>query len=276
MMNTGLTGEEIAEEITFPDELEDFWPNRGYYGTVKHNSRAVYQRYLGWYTGNPADLDVLPPVAAAKKYVEYMGGEAEVLKRAKADYDKGEYRWAAMVLKHIVFANPDSVNGKNLLADAFEQMAYQAESGPWRSVYLQGANELRNGVPNVEAASAASPDTIAAMPPEMVFDYLSVRLNGPKAAGKDIRLNWTFSDLGKTYGLHVLNGVLNHREKPLPDPNATVTLTKQAMNEIQLGKVTIDQAVGNGSVRVSGNQGSVTEFFGLLDDFPFWFNIVTP
>ncbi len=145
---------------------------------LRHNSRAVYQRYMGWYDANPSDLNDLPPEPAAKKYVEYMGGEEAVLERAQADFDKGEYRWVAMALKHVVFANPNSVAGKNLLADTYEQLGYQAESGPWRSVYLQGALELRNGVPAAGGIDTASPDTISAMPPDMLFDYLAVRLNG--------------------------------------------------------------------------------------------------
>jgi alkyl sulfatase BDS1-like metallo-beta-lactamase superfamily hydrolase len=128
------------------------------YGTLKHNSRAVYQRYMGWYDANPSSLDNLPPEPAAKKYVEYMGGEAAVLTKAKADFDKGEYRWVAEALKHVVFANPDNADAKGLLADAFEQLGYQAESGPWRSVYLQGAFELRNGVPKAGGFNPASPE----------------------------------------------------------------------------------------------------------------------
>ncbi|KHO27536.1 hypothetical protein QQ44_05190 [Mycolicibacterium setense] len=276
MMNNGMVGSEIAEEISLPPELNNFWPDRGYYGTLKHNSRAVYQRYMGWYDGNPSDLDDLPPVEAAKKYVEYMGGEDAILEKAKKDFDAGNYRWTAMVLKQVVFANPDSVNGKNLLADSYEQMGYQAESGPWRSIYLQGAYELRNGVPTAGGTDTASPDTIAAMPPEMMFDYLGVRLNGPKAAGKKILLNVDFTDLKKQYGLTVENGVLNYSAGLLPQSDATLKLTKATMNDIQMGKVQLNDAISANNVTLEGNKQSVDEFVGLLDTFPFWFNIVTP
>ena len=276
LMNQGLVGSEIAEEIQFPPELNDFWPDRGYYGTLKHNSRAVYQRYMGWYDGNPSDLDDLPPQEAAKKYVEYMGGEEAILEKAKNDFDNGNYRWTAMVLKQVVFANPDSVHGKNLLADSYEQLGYQAESGPWRSVYLQGAYELRNGVPDVATTNTASPDTIKAMPPEMLFDYLAVRLNGPKAAGKNITLNVNFTDLRKEYGLTVENGVLNYAPTPVPNANARVTLTKAKMDDIQMGNVKLADAISANDVTIDGNRGSFDEFMGLLDTFPFWFNIVTP
>lgn len=276
MMNQGLVGSEIAEEIQFPPELGNFWPDRGYYGTLKHNSRAVYQRYMGWYDGNPSDLDDLPPADAAKKYVEYMGGEDAILDKAKKDFDNGNYRWTAMVLKQVVFANPDSVNGKNLLADSYEQMGYQAESGPWRSVYLQGAYELRNGVPASGGTDTASPDTIEAMPPEMMFDYLGVRLNGPKAAGKNIKLNVTFDDLKQDYTLFVENGVLNYAPGKIGDANASLTLSKETMNQIQMGKLKLDDGIDQKKVTVDGNRDSVTDFIGLMDTFPFWFNIVTP
>lgn len=276
LMNEGLVGSEIAEEIRMPPELNNFWPDRGYYGTLKHNSRAVYQRYMGWYDGNPSDLDDLPPVESAKKYVEYMGGEGAILDKAKKDIDAGNYRWAAMVLKHVVFANPQSVNGKNLLADAYEQMGYQAESGPWRSVYLQGAYELRNGVPTAGGTDVASPDTINAMPPEMMFDYLGVRLNGPKAGGKNIKLNVTFDDLNKDYTLVVENGVLNYEPGKVPDANASLKLSKATMNEIQLGKLKLNDGIDQKKVALEGDRQSVDEFVGLLDTFPFWFNIVTP
>src|SRR5262245_48881873 len=192
LLNEGYTGVELSNMIKLPPELDQQWYNRGYYGTVRHNTRAVYQRYMGFYDANPSTLDELPPEVAAKKYVEYMGGAAAVLKKAKADFDKGEYRWVAEAVKHVVFADPNNREGKELLADAYEQMGYQAESGPWRSVYLQGAFELRNGVPQAGGINTASPDTIKAMPPEMTFDYFAVRLNGPKAAGKKIALNIDF------------------------------------------------------------------------------------
>jgi alkyl sulfatase BDS1-like metallo-beta-lactamase superfamily hydrolase len=255
--------------------LDQFWPNRGYYGTLRHNSRAVYQRYMGWYDANPSSLNDLPPEPEAKKYVEYMGGEAAVLKRAQADFDKGEYRWVAKALKHVVFANPDSKEGKSLLADTYEQLGYQAESGPWRGVYLQGAFELRNGVPKAGGVNSASPDTIKAMPPEMLFDYLAVRLNGPKAAGKKIFLNIDFTDLKKNYGLAVENAVLNHG-KPLEKADAKITLTKGTLDAIQLKEVTLEQAITKGDIKIEGRREALGEFLALLDTFPFWFNIVTP
>jgi len=276
LMNKGYNGEEIAEMIKLPASLESLWSGRGYYGSLRHNARAVYQRYMGWYDGNPSDLNNLPPVDAAKKYVEYMGGEDAILNKAQADFDKGEYRWIATALKHVVFANPDSKAGKELLAKAYEQLGYQAESGPWRSVYLQGAFELRNGVPTIAAPSTASPDTIRAMSPEMLFDFLGVRLNAEKAEGKTLTLNVNFIDIGKAYTLTVENSVLNYTEKQVSDADATATLTKVALDDVQLGKATIEQKVQSGEIKVEGNRDAFPQFLGLFDDFDYWFNIVTP
>jgi alkyl sulfatase BDS1-like metallo-beta-lactamase superfamily hydrolase len=276
LLNKGYTGEEISEMIKLPPELDRYWPNRGYYGTLRHNARAVYQRYMGWYDANPSDLNNLPPADAARKYVEYMGGDAAIMRRARADFDKGEYRWVAEALKHVVFADPSNRAAVQLLADTYEQLGYQAESGPWRSIYLQGAYELRNGVPKSGGVNSASPDTIRAMPPELLFDYLAVRLNGPRAAGKKISLNVNFSDLNKQYALVVENGVLNHSTQLADAPDATLTLSKATLDRIQLGEATLASAAGDGSIKIEGRREAFDEFVGLLDNFPFWFNIVTP
>jgi alkyl sulfatase BDS1-like metallo-beta-lactamase superfamily hydrolase len=276
LMNQGYTGVELSNLITPPPELANEWFNRGYYGTVKHNSRAVYQRYMGFYDANPSTLDELPPVEAAAKYVQYMGGADAVLKKARTDFDKGEYRWVAMALKHVVFADPENVAARALLADAYEQMGYQAESGPWRSVYLQGANELRNGVPSRGGVITANPDTIRAMSPELLFDYLGVRLNGAKAAGKTLALNVVFPELKQHYGLRVENGVLSYSKRLGAEPDATLSLSKDTLARVQLGQVTLDDAIAAGDVKVDGRKEAVGEFFGMLDTFDFWFNIVTP
>ncbi|MGQ7247770.1 alkyl/aryl-sulfatase [Halomonas sp. V046] len=276
MLNEGYTDGEIAEKLDPPDAIDNAWYNRGYYGTKKHDSRAVYQRYMGWYDANPANLDPLPPEPAAKKYVEYMGGEAAILAKAQADYDNGEYRWVAEALKHVVFANPDNQAAKNLLADAFEQMGYQAESGPWRNVYLQGAFELRNGVPTEGGVNSTSPDTIRAMPVEMLFDYLSIRTNGERAAEADIDIALHFEDLDKQYTLSINNGSMKYVEGAVADADANVTLTKAVLDRIQLGETTLAEARDGGDLSVSGDEQAFADFLGMLDAPPFWFNIVTP
>ncbi|HHY0446967.1 alkyl/aryl-sulfatase [Vibrio parahaemolyticus] len=276
LMNQGYIGSEISEMIEFPDEIGKTWSSRGYYGTLRHNSRAVYQRYMGWYNGNPSDLNNLPPTDAAVKYVEYMGGEQEAIKKAQADFDKGNYRWVAEVLKHVVFANPESGKGKALLADAYEQMGYQAESGPWRSVYLQGAYELRNGTPSAGGTNVASPDIIKNMPPEMLFDYLAVRILPEKAAGKAFVMNLNFTDLDEKYSLYVENSVLNHTTKIAEKPDVSLVLTKATLDDVQLGNITLEKAIADGQIKLDGNPQVLKDFVGMLDNFNFWFNIVTP
>ncbi|MNF53064.1 SCP-2 sterol transfer family protein [compost metagenome] len=231
---------------------------------------------MGWYDGNPANLDKLPPQPAAKKYVEYMGGSAAVLEKAKVDFAKGEYRWVAEAAKQVVFAEPDNAAAKNLLADSYEQLGYQAESGPWRSIYLQGAFELRNGKPAAGGAATASPDVIRAMTPEMLFDYLAVRLNGERAAGKKLVLNYNFTDLGKSYALTVENGVLTYEANADANADVGLTMSKTALEDIQLGKATLEQKVAAGELKFDGNPQAFGEFMGLLDSFDFWFDIVTP
>lgn len=276
LMNQGYIGSEISEMIEFPDEIGKSWSSRGYYGTLRHNSRAVYQRYMGWYNGNPSDLNNLPPADTAVKYVEYIGGEAEAIKKAQVDFDKGNYRWVAEVIKHVVFANPDSDRGKALLADAYEQLGYQAESGPWRSVYLQGAFELRNGTPSAGGTTVASPDIIKNMPPEMLFDYLAVRILPEKAAGKAFVMNINFTDLDEKYSLYVENSVLNHTKKLAKKPDMSLDLTKATLDDVQLGNVTLEKAIADGTIKIDGDPNVLKDFVSMLDNFNFWFNIVTP
>ncbi|EPT1631832.1 alkyl/aryl-sulfatase [Vibrio parahaemolyticus] len=276
LMNQGYIGSEISEMIEFPNEINNTWSSRGYYGTLRHNSRAVYQRYMGWYNGNPSDLNNLPPTDAADKYVEYIGGEEATINKAQADFDQGNYRWVAEVLKHVVFANPESEKGKALLADAYEQMGYQAESGPWRSVYLQGAYELRNGVPGSGGLTTASPDIIKNMPPEMLFDYLAVRILPEKAAGKAFVMNMNFTDLDEKYSLYVENSVLNHTKKLAEKPDVSLELTKATLDDVQLGNITLEKAIADGSIKLDGDPQVLKDFVGMLDNFNFWFNIVTP
>lgn len=277
LMNQGYTGEEISEMIKLPPSLESFWPGRGYYGTLQFNSRAVYQRYMGWYDGNPSNLNNLPPVEAAKKYVRYMGGSEAVIKLAKEDFAKGEYRWTATVLKHVVFADPENKTAKELLADVYEQLAYQAESGPWRSIYLQGAYELRNGLPSDSQPTSVSVDTIKAMTPDLLFDYLGVRLNPKKAEGKKIALNMIFPDIKKEYMLTVSNSVLNYYACGLLEKaDATITIPKSVLNQIQFGGKTVEEALKDGDIKIEGRKEAVSEFFSLFDKFSVWFNVVIP
>jgi alkyl sulfatase BDS1-like metallo-beta-lactamase superfamily hydrolase len=276
LTNQGYTMLEIAEMIELPDSLASEWYIRGYYGTVNHDVKAVYQKYIGWYDANPANLHCLPPEQASKKYVEYMGDPQAVIARARVDFQKGDYRWVAQAMNHVVFAYPDNMEARNLEADALEQLGYQAESATWRNCYLTGAYELRNDK-LVAARSYASADIIKAMTIPMVFDYLGVRLNGPKANGKKIILNWDFTDVGEKYILNLENSTLTTMpDRQAADANATLTLTRAALDTILSGQMTLVQAVSSGQLKIAGNSLKFMELFSLLDTFKPDFNIVLP
>lgn len=277
MANQGLTRDEIAANFKLPSGLEKSWASRGYYGSVSHDVKATYVFYLGWFNGNPATLNELPPVDAAKKYVDYMGGADAIMQKAKTDYAQGNYRWVAQVTNNIVFADPSNREARNLEADALEQMGYQAESGPWRNFYLTGAQELRNGVVKGATPNTASPDTVKAMSPEMFFDYLAVHINGEKAANAQAVFNVDLgADDGK-YKLELENGVLNHSaDTQASNADASITLNRATLNKIILKEESLKQAEEKGDVQISGNHAKLDEFLGYLDSFDFWFNMVTP
>ena len=276
LANKGLTMTEIAEQLELPDSTGKQWHNRGYYGSVNHNAKAVYQRYLGWYDSNPANLHPLPPVEAGKKYVEFMGGAEVIMNKAKESIAKGDYRWAAEVLKHVVFADPDNQAARNLQADALEQLGYQTENPTWRNEYLMGAFELRNGVPNLPAINTSSPDMVAAMSPDLLLDYMGVRINGPKATGKHLRINWKQPE-GQTYAIELRNGVLIYTaDKSFDNADATLTVDKLGFAGLMMGGATLDKEVAGGKAKLDGGADKVNELLGLLDTFPGMFNIVTP
>lgn len=249
MANQGLTRDEIAANFKLPSGLEKSWASRGYYGSVSHDVKATYVFYLGWFNGNPATLNELPPVDAAKKYVDYMGGADAIMQKAKTDYAQGNYRWVAQVTNNIVFADPSNKEARNLEADALEQMGYQAESGPWRNFYLTGAQELRNGVVKGATPNTASPDTVKAMSPEMFFDYLAVHINGEKAANAQAVFNVDLGADGGKYKLELENGVLNHSaDAQASNADASITLNRATLNKIILKEESLKQAEEKGDV----------------------------
>lgn len=277
LANHGYKMVEIAEMIELPESLATVWSNRGYYGSVNHDVKSTYVNYLGWFDGNPATLHVLPEVESSKKYVEFMGGSDAVLSKAQEYYDKGEYRWVAEVVNHVVFAEPDNQAAKNLQADALEQLGYQAESGPWRNFYLSGAKELREGVKKLGAPDTASPDTIKAMNLELLFDWVAMRLNGPTADGKTITLNFDFTDTNEKYVLGLENSAIHYsKNKQSDNADATVTLKRSTLNNVLLGQGTLDDNIKSGDITVDGDQTKLGELVSMLDTFEFWFNIVTP
>ena len=278
LANHGLTMDEVAEELALPDALGRDFSARGYYGTVNHNAKAVVQRYLGWFDGNPANLHPHPPEAAARRYVEYMGGADEVLRRARASFDEGDYRWVAEVVNHVVFAEPGNDEARRLEADALEQLGYQAESGPWRGFYLTAAQELRHGHPQGAGSGVTvSRDVVAAMTTELLLDFLGVRLHGARAAEVALSLTLRVTDRDEVWAVGIERGALHAVEgRPASGAVAEVSLGHGALAELVLGTSDLDQQLAAGAVAVEGDADALRTLAGLLDTFTIWYPIVTP
>jgi alkyl sulfatase BDS1-like metallo-beta-lactamase superfamily hydrolase len=277
LMNHGLTAAEIAETIKLPASLEGAWHGRGYYGHIRHNVKAIYQKYLGWYDANPVNLDPLPPVESGKKYVEYMGGADAILARARKDFAKGEFRFVAQAVSHLVFAEPDNQAARAMLADTFEQLGYAAESSTWRNAYLFGAQELRHGMPKTPGRPPMARETLAALRTEQLWDVLGVRLNGAKAEGKHIVLNWKFTDTGESFALTLENCALTYAEGvQAENADAGFTLERSTFDEVIAKQTSFPEAVGVGKIKVAGNPVRLAELMALMDEFPRMFEIVEP
>ena len=222
MINQGYTGAEIAELITLPPALAAAWHTHGYYGSVSHNVKAIYQRYMGWFDGNPAHLWEHPPVEGARRHVEFMGGPAEVVRKAQKSFDEGDYRWVAQVLNYVIFADPENVAAKALQADTLEQLGYGSENGTWRNFYLTGALELREGSVGTPTQTNA-PDIVAALSVAQLFDTLALRVDGPRAWDTRLVIDWEITDQGQTHrmalerpGPDLPHGAGKRRPGPLP------------------------------------------------------------
>jgi alkyl sulfatase BDS1-like metallo-beta-lactamase superfamily hydrolase len=277
LANSGYDMIEAAEMLKLPEALQQEWSLRGYYGTTNHNVKAAIDKQFGWFNGNPATLHPLPRVEAAKKYVEYMGGADAIVQKAQADFDKGNYRWVMQVLMQVVYADPSNMAARNLMADASEQLGYQTEAGTWRGWYMSAAKDLREGVKPMPVAVFASPDTVSAMPLELYFDYLSIRLNGPRAEGKTIKMNLDFPDTKEKYLLVVQYGVLQyHKGQQAKDADVGLTLSRDTLNQIIAGKLKADQGIQNGTIKVDGDPKKFEEFVSLLDTFDPWYQVVMP
>lgn len=277
LLNHGLTASEIAESIELPPEISQKWHTRDYYGAVKHNAKAIYQHYLGWYDANPATLDPLPASDTAKKAIAYMGGVDAAVARAEIDFEVGEYRWVAQVMSQAVYADPTHAKARALLADTFEQLGYLAESSTWRNAYLFGAHELRNGMPNLPGRTPVSPDTMAALSTSQIFDSLAIRLNGPKAFGRRIILDWTFPDTLESAAMTLENATLNHVMGRYADaPDVRITLTRSDLNAVITGQTTFKDATTAGRIAFTGNPEKVAELFSLFDVNARMFEIVEP
>ena len=276
MMNSGMTPEEISAALTMPPGLERDWSLRGYYGTLSQDAHAVYQRYLGWYDGNPAHLNPLPPVEAAKKAVEYMGGADAAIARAKGDFAAGNYRWVVQVMNQVVFADPANKVARALAADAYEQMGYQAEAAPWRNSYLLAAQRLRAGTMGEgRAVPAIAPDVLHVMPATEMFDYLGARIDGPRAGARKIAIAWRFTDTKETLVSILSHGALTARSGA-GDAAVTVATTRAALEPVILGQKTLVDAMQDGNITVGGDAQSLTDLWALLVDFRSGIPLVEP
>ncbi len=277
LMNHGWKPAEIAEALDLPPELAREWPMRGYYGTVSHNSKAVYQRYLSWYDGNPANLNPLPPVEAARKAVDYMGGAEAVLAQAREDFARGEYRWVAQVANQVVFAEPDNQAARALCADAFEQLGYQAESATWRNAYLVGAQELRRGVAQLAPRPMLSPALLTAVTTATLFDFIAVRLDPARVAGRTFVLNWVMTDTDERVVQTLKHSTLTQRmDRIAGDAVATATTTRAVLVDVILRRKTMAEAIAAGALRVKGDPAPLEALFEMLDDFALQFEVVAP
>jgi alkyl sulfatase BDS1-like metallo-beta-lactamase superfamily hydrolase len=273
LMNKGLTGPEIADQIALPDVLAKSWYNRGYYGTMRFNSRAVYQRYMGWYDANPVHLQELSPAESGRKYVEAMGGADKVMALAKTAIEAGDYRWGSTLLNNVVMADATNQAARNLLAGAYDQMGYQAESAIGRNMYLVGAKELRQGVQKSAAGAAIGADMIANLPTSMLFDLLAVRLDADKAKDVSLKLAMVFPDRNESVYIRVRNGVLITEMGAAPGPvDATLTVPRPLfLNSIMTGQSLVS-AVLTGKAKIQGDASAFRKLTDLFDksdgDFP--------
>lgn len=273
-INQGYTSNEIANMIELPEALEKVWYTRQYYGTVSHNSKAVYQRFMGWYDANPVNLNALEPSESAKKYVEYLGDVKEVLKKAKEDFDKGEYQWVAEITNVLVFADPKNEEARYLCADALEQLGYQAESGTWRNAYLSGAKELREGT-TTDKNTKANPnqDSRKAMTSEMMLDYLSILMDSKASEDLNLTLNFVITDTQEKWLVTVNHGViLYQKDAQAENADATLKLPRQAMFTIISG----DKESQEQFIEVEGSREVIEQLTQNMAEIPDFFNIVEP
>ena len=271
-LNQGYTGIEIAETFAMPPALERAWHAHGYYGSVSHNVKAVYQRYMGWFDGNPARLWQHPPEAIGPRYVAAMGGLDRVVELAQQAFDEGDFRWAATLLDHAIFTDENHAGARQLYADTLEQLAYGAETATWRNFFLAGATELRDGNFGTPT-QAASPSMIGQLTPEQMFDVLAISVNGPRAWDLDLAIDVTFTDLDANYRLTLRNGVLVYRKAPADPASAQATLvlaTKMRLITLAAGDNT------SPGLEITGDAAALSSLTGVLDQPDPAFNIVTP
>lgn len=275
LANKGYTPLEAAEVIELPDELGRKWYNRGYHGTLHHDVRAVYTKELGMWDGDPVSLHPHPPVESAKRFVDLLGAQ-KILDEAKRAFDAADYRWAAEILHKLVFAQPENAEARNLQADVYEQMGYQAEGPQWRGIYLSAALELREGAQPAPYVTA-SQDSVLAMPIDILFDFVAIHLIGDKATDAELRIDFVFTDRGdEAWTAWVKRGVLNARKGASPNTQLTVSGPKAALVGALLQPGAAAELAKAGKISLDGDESAFETLGGLLDTFDPSFNIVTP
>ena len=270
-MNQGYTSTEVAAMLTLPEKLEKVWYTRPYYGTLAHNAKAVYQKYLGWYDANPVNLNPLPPSDTAKKLVEYLGSTDAVLRKARKDFEKGDYQWVAQITKELVFADPSNQKARNLCADALEQLGYQAESGAWRNAYLMGAAELRKGnLSGLARTANGLGSAMKEMTVDMLLDYIAILTDANAAQNDDVTLNLIVTDVNEKFYVTRKNGILlSYSGENRPDAQATVTCKRLQLLALMQGQ----QA---GQVQVSGDATVLKRLLAYASKFEKTFNVIEP
>jgi alkyl sulfatase BDS1-like metallo-beta-lactamase superfamily hydrolase len=277
LMNAGLTMNEVAEETRLPQSLDAFIDVHGYYGTLTVNAKAVFQYYLGWYDGNPAHLNPLPPREASRRYVQLAGGSEKATAAARAAFDSGDYRWAAQLLNDVVSADPHREEARALLAETYDQLGYAAESAVWRNAYLTGAFELRHGKADRGVDTSLAVDLLQQTPVDRFFDAMAAALNGPRAEDAHLKINFVFTDLRESYVLELSNAVLHHDQAPpAADANATLTLTKGMFLKMVTGAAGVKDMLFSPELHTQGNPLDLVRFFGLFDKPRGGFPIVAP
>ncbi len=276
LINAGYTPREIADTVKLPKSLSDHFGARGYYGDLRHNLKAVYQFYLGAYDGNPANLNLLPPQESAKRYLELIGGADKAVAAAQTAFDKGDYRWAAELLNHAVFGQPDHKGAKELLARTYDQMGYMAEASTFRNSYLTAAAELRNGPPKKGVDRSFLVEMLAQTPTERFLEAMAGGLDGPAAEGKNLKVNLVLSDTKETFVLWIENAVLHYKKAaPATDANATLTLTKGIFIKMMAGTAGVKDTLLSDDLKIGGSKIDLVRFFTLIDKAPGTFAIVT-
>jgi alkyl sulfatase BDS1-like metallo-beta-lactamase superfamily hydrolase len=273
-MNKGLTQAEIAEALVPPPSLTDEWYNHGYYGTYSHNSKAIYQRYLGWYDANPANLNPWPPVERARKYVAAMGGRKKVIALAQKAMSAGDYRWSSDLLNQLVFADPSSTPARALLADSFEQQGYQSESGIWRNQFLVAANELRSGY-KPSSTNTQSADMIAAVPTQTLLDSVATRFDPARAGGRKLAINLMIPERKESVGVELTGTTMIARMEPLSTPAVTITAPRRILLGMLFLKLPLDQLEMAG-LKIEGDRAAAQAWLDALDPLSSGFNIVEP